>query len=333
MQISWTDFNPVSVKDLEPLIQARRLRRTAAGTRPGPEDSVSVSFWLQELQRADVASTAHCEECIRDIWGLNFKGQDSMAWIMGSAELRKWLRAIRSSILIIDSETRPDELMNPLTLSLALVVQTLTTNADFPVLSFFCGLRTNDEYDEELSGPVGMLNCLNAQFLTFLKENKPGTFLPSLENRKFRQRSQQHVSQALDLLELLVEQLTADDDAVIVVIDSACRLVGSSSKADKALRGILEIAEKATVAFKVLISDMFSSHSVKGRAVEKLFVPDHIDGDRQGLNLDMMQSEARSSAAVFRRHRDTESSSSGSSSSEDDTDSSGDETSDSEDDG
>lgn len=212
--------------------------------------------------------------------------------------------------------------MNPLTLSMALVVQTLTADADFPVLSFFCGLRTNDAYDEQLSGPVGMLNCLNAQFLAHLRGRNPDIFVPCLEGRRFRQQSQRHVTEALDLLDHLVKQLSPGDDAVIVVIDSACRLVGSSAKADKAIRGILSLAKKAPVVFKVLITDMLTNRAIEGRTVTKLFLPDYIDGGRQGLNLDMVQSETTASAALFRTHQDEDSSGVDCDSSTDATDSS-----------
>ena len=322
-----TDFNPVSVKELKGLLEACKEISTAAGARLS-----SVDAWLQELQRSDISSTSHCEECLRNSWSLNFKGQDSMAWIMGSGELRSWLRSSRSSILVIDSETRPDDTLNPLTMSIALTVHTLTTKADFPVLSFFCGLHTNDAYDEELSGPVGMLNCLNAQFLTYLNSRNPGIFLPVLEGDRYRRRSQRHITEALGLLQLLVQRLTPNEDAVIVVVDSACRLVGPRPKAEKALKGILDIAKKAPLTFKVLISDMLSSDPLDGRAAMKLFVPDYIDGGRQGMNMDMMQSEAKASTATFRARRNAGSSESECSASEGETSGCEDETDSSEDD-
>lgn len=121
-------------------------------------------------------------------------------------------------------------------------------------------------------------------------------FLPSLGGRKFRQQSQRHVTEALDLLALLVQQLSPDDDAIIVVIESACRLVEPSLKAGKALRCILKFAEKTPVVFKVLITDMISNRPI----VTKLFVPDYIDGERQGLSFGMVQSETTASAAGFK---------------------------------
>ncbi|ROV87889.1 hypothetical protein VMCG_10294 [Cytospora schulzeri] len=302
----------VSVKDLKAIQQNWTLTRASSDTGPS-----SLDLWLQELQRPDVASTAHCKECLRNSWDLSLKAQDSLMWITGSDELRSWLRASQSTTLVIDSETRPDELMNPMTLSMALVVETLTDKADFPVLSFFCGFRANDAYNEQLSGPLGMLNCLNAQFLMYLRRWNPDIFIPSLGGRRFRQQSQRHVTEALNLLELLVQQLSPTDDAIVIVIESACRLVGPSSKADKAIRGILDIAENAPIIFKVLITDMMSNRAIEGRAVTKLFLPDYIDGERQGLNLDMMQSEATKSAAAFRPHQNSDSSSDGSSSSDD----------------
>lgn len=310
-------MHSVSAKDFKALLDRCKPAMATAATGPN-----SADLWLQELQRSDVASTSHCEECLRNSWGLSFKGQDSMAWILGSDELRSWLRASRSSTLVIESETRPDELMNPVTLSMALVVQTLTADADFPVLSFFCGLHTNDAYDEQLSGPVGMLNCLNAQFLAHLRRRNSDIFVPCLEGRRFRQQSQRHITDALDLLDHLMKQLSPGDDAVIVVIDSACRLVGSSSRADKAIRGILSLAKKAPVVFKVLITDMLTNRAIEGRTVTKLFLPDYIDGGRQGLNLDMVQSETTASAVLFRTHQDEDSSGVDCDSSTDATDSS-----------
>ncbi|KUI71150.1 hypothetical protein VM1G_07001 [Cytospora mali] len=317
----------VSVKGCQAFLKAWKTTPTSTPASARPN---AVDLWLQELQRSDISSTAQCEECLRNSWDLSFKGQDSMAWIMGSGELRSWLRASQSTTLVIDSETRADEVMNPVTMSMALVVQTLTSNADFPVLSFFCGLHTNDAYDEQLSGPVGLLNCLNAQFLTYLRKQNQDIYLPRLGGRKFRQQSQRHITAALELLEILVEQLSPDDDAIVIIIESACRLVGPCSKKDKAIKGILNIAKKAPVIFKVLITDMTSSRPLEGRAVTKLFLPDYIDGERQGLNLDMVQSETTASAAVFKAHRDRDSSEAGSTT--DDTGSSEDTSDSSEDD-
>ncbi|EHK96650.1 hypothetical protein M7I_7630 [Glarea lozoyensis 74030] len=45
-----------------------------------------------------------------------------------------------------------------------------------PVLSFFCGLKTNDTREEEVSGTLGILRSLNAQLqaidLEFLADRK-----------------------------------------------------------------------------------------------------------------------------------------------------------------
>lgn len=53
-----------------------------------------------------------------------------------------------------------------------------------------------------------------------------------------------------------------------------------------------------------------------------LFLPDYIDGERQGLALNMVQSETTASAAEFNGHRDEESTGDSSCSSTDETDSS-----------
>lgn len=320
------------MKDYKAFLAVYKPTRATPGSGPS-----SLGLWLQELQTPDAASTAHCEECLRNSWNLSTKDQDTVAWVTGSAELRTWLRESRrqqpGTVLVVDSGAgRPDRLLNPLTLTVALVVQTLTAAADFPVLSFFCGLRTNDAYDEELSGPVGLLNCLNAQFLTHLRVRNPDIFLPGLDDRRFSGRSRKHVREALDLLELLVRQLSPDEDAVVVVIESACRLVGSDSKrADKAIGGILDIAERATIVFKVLITDMISNRPIEGREVTRLFVPDYIDGGRQGLNLGNLQSEATATAARFKARQDPGSSEDDGDSSSEDSDGSKDNSESSED--
>ena len=247
---------------------------------------------------------------------------DRVKFVMASAELRLWLRSRESTTLVVDSETRPAEVFNALTSSVAIVAKTLISEADFPVLSFFCGLHANEEYDEQRSGPVGMMNGFNTQLMGYFKERHLGMMVhEQLKDPGFRRKSQVRISKSLDLLEQLFKELP-DNDPVVVVIDSACRLLGSGLLAEKAIGGLLRAAARANKTVKMLITSPLSTDKLRVNTFNHLFIPDYIDGDREGLNLELVQADATEAASAFKarsgNHVDSDSISFSTSDSDDD---------------
>ncbi|KAK7697290.1 hypothetical protein SLS64_013678 [Diaporthe eres] len=246
------------------------------------------------------ADSSYIEKCLESIWDLGLKEMDRVKFMMASAELRSWLRSKDSTTLVMESETRPAEVFNALTSSVAIVAQTLISEANFPVLTFFCGLHVNDIYDEQLSGPIGMMNCLNAQLISHFKQLNYGMMAQEkLKDPGFRRKSQVRVSTSLALLEQLFKELS-DDNPVVVVIDSACRLLGPSLPAEKAIGGVLRAAARANKIIKMLITDPISTDEISLNTFTQLFIPDYIDGDREGLNLELVQADAVEAASAFK---------------------------------
>ncbi|POS73063.1 hypothetical protein DHEL01_v208542 [Diaporthe helianthi] len=270
----------------------KALQASPQQNEPQPS---SIDLWLQELAQPQ-RNSPYIDKCLENIWGLSLKEMDRVKYIMASAELRSWLRSSRSAMLIIDSETRPDDVFNALTSSIAIVTHTLILEANFPVLSFFCGLHANEVYDEHLSGPIGLLNCLNAQLLSYFKEQDVDTTVhQQLQKPKFRRRSQNKVSKSLELFEIMLNDLS-ESDPVVIVVDSACRLRGSRQLANQAIRGLLQVAGKANRVVKILISSPWSTDELGLNGFDQLYIPDYIDGDREGLNLELAQKDAAEAA-------------------------------------
>lgn len=257
----------------------------------------SIHLWLEELAQPS-SDSSYLEQCLENVWDLSLKDMDRVKYVMASAELGSWLRSSRSTTLVIDSETRPAEVFNALTSSIAIVTQTLISEAKFPVLSFFCGLHANEVYDEQSSGPMGMLNCLNAQLMSYFKERDLHmTVYEQLKKPKFRRRSQTSVSKSLGLLESLFRDLP-EEDPVVVVIDSVCRLLGSRPLANEAIRGLVEVARRADRKVKILITSPWSTDELGLNNFMELYIPDYIDGDREGLNLELVRKDAAEAASA-----------------------------------
>jgi hypothetical protein len=289
------NFKSVAIKGPENFgFKALETSLPESRTRPD-----SIDLWLRELGQTR-SDSSYIEKCLESVWDLSLREMDRVKFVMASAELRLWLRSRESTTLVIDSETRPAEVFNALTSSVAIVAKTLISEADFPVLSFFCGLHANEEYDEQRSGPVGMMNCFNTQLMSYFKERHLGMMVhEQLKDPGFRRKSQVRISKSLDLLEQLFEELP-DNDPVVVVIDSACRLLGSGLLAEKAIGGLLRAAARANKTVKMLITSPLSTDKLRVNTFNQLFIPDYIDGDREGLNLELVQADATEAASSFK---------------------------------
>ncbi|KAK7709976.1 hypothetical protein SLS63_013118 [Diaporthe eres] len=303
---SLAEFLRQMKQDEEALREKKRVLQTQ--TIQDKQDSQSIrsdliqnsmDLWLREVDQCR-SDSSYIEKCLESIWDLGLKEMDRVKFMMASAELRSWLRSKDSTTLVMESETRPAEVFNALTSSVAIVAQTLISEANFPVLTFFCGLHVNDIYDEQLSGPIGMMNCLNAQLISHFKQLNYGMMAQEkLKDPGFRRKSQVRVSTSLALLEQLFKELS-DDNPVVVVIDSACRLLGPSLPAEKAIGGVLRAAARANKIIKMLITDPISTDEISLNTFTQLFIPDYIDGDREGLNLELVQADAVEAASAFK---------------------------------
>ncbi|KAK1974988.1 hypothetical protein LZ30DRAFT_639419 [Colletotrichum cereale] len=206
-----------------------------------------VDKWNTSIGNFNPSSDNHIKACIRAGLGqLTLEDREKSEWILSSPEVRNWMRLDETSILNIRGENAPQGLFHPLSFTAALIAETLQKSTDYPVLAFFCGLRTNDTFDDLYCGPMAVLKGLNGQLMKFCLEKRPGVNMSLLElqTKRLIKRSTEKYKYALQLFHGLLN-LLEEKDVVFVILDSWSRLLGDRTQADK-------IIEKLSQTFKDL---------------------------------------------------------------------------------
>ncbi|TIC99607.1 hypothetical protein CH35J_005007 [Colletotrichum higginsianum] len=251
-----------------------------------------VDQWLESIGEFDPSPEAHVKECIRAGLGqLRLDDREKSEWIMSSDEFRNWMRLDKSNILSIRAEEAPDGLFHPFCFTAALVSEILRKSTGYPVLSFFCGLRTNDSFDTVLCGPNAVVKSLNGQLLQFCLQKRPGVDLSSLDRRKKNliKKSTKKVEYGMRLFRGLLESLE-DKDVVYVILDSWSRLLGSREEADDVIKGLRQTVEDLpNLVIKLLVLDALASDPVHELAYSLLYVPEEIDGWKNNVQLSQLE--------------------------------------------
>jgi len=217
---------------------------------------------------------------------------------MDSDELYEWLSRSQSCVLAMEAETAPESLRNAMSFTTALLAMRLTNTANFPVLSFFCGLGTNASTNDDVSGPTAMLQSFNGQFLKFFLEQRSTVDLSFLAGEKYFQKSGEKVKHALTLFSQLLD-LLGEKDAIFILIDSFSRLSGCEADGDKIMDRIIDMtARNPNLIIKVLITDPLPNCPLKARADLSLYLPDYVDGGKHGINIELLE---QGNDAVIRR--------------------------------
>ncbi|KAF3768738.1 hypothetical protein M406DRAFT_286718 [Cryphonectria parasitica EP155] len=239
-----------------------------------------VGSWLDLIGDFDASSENHVKECIRAGLGqLTLEDREKSQWIMSSGEVRNWLRLDQSSVLNIRAEEAPQGLFHSLSFTAALLAETLQKSTNYPVLSFFCGLRTNDSFDSELCGHMAVLKSLDGQLMKFCLEKRPGVDLSSLEQQKKRliKKSTEAPKYAFRLFRELLG-LLEEKDVVFVILDSWSRLLGDRTQADKIIEKLSQTTkELPNLVIKILVLDALASDAVNQVADVCLYVPEEVD--------------------------------------------------------
>jgi hypothetical protein len=255
------------------------------------ENAEVVNKWNRELAELRLDPIENVTECLKDAENLDIEEQDKIQFIMNSEELYEWLSRSQPCVLRIEAETPPDDLINALSSTAALLAKTLEGSSKHPVLSYFCGLRTNTSTDENYSGPMALLNSLNSQLLFFIQQNRSSTVdLSFLGKYKQFQKSHERPKYALDLFTRLL-QLLPQTDVVFILIDSFSQISKDKEEADRILQRILNMTKKEShIILKILVTDCLPGCCIKRlHGLLSLFVPDHVDGERYGINMDFFE--------------------------------------------
>ncbi|KAF0331851.1 hypothetical protein GQ607_000971 [Colletotrichum asianum] len=282
-------FNPVNGGLKEPL---PKRRQGDLEVRIPEQNNKIAEEWYESLQDFDPSPEKHVIECMRAGLGrLTLEDREKSQWIMSTPEVSNWLRLDESNILGVRAENAPDGLYHPLSFTAALLTETLQRSTEFPVLSFFCGIRTNEKFDRVLCGSLAVLNSLNGQLLKYFSQKRPGVDLSLLqqENERLMKKSTQKPKYAVKLFRGLLE-LLENDDVVFIILDSWSRLLGDRIEADKAIEKLSQTTNDFPhLAIKILVLDPLPSDSIHELAHSVLYVPDEIDGWKNDVSLSLLK--------------------------------------------
>lgn len=249
-----------------------------------------VDRWFSQLGSFDPDPSNDITECINSIETIGMREKDKIQWMMNSGEIYEWLSTSKSCTLEVTAETAPENIMNSITITSALLCKTLVSATSFPVLAFFCGIRTNDAPSEQANSRA-LLKSLNGQLLRFIQKCRPTIDLSFLSEKDYAQKA---------LFKRLLH-LFPKGDAVFITIDSFSRISGSNDDAKKLLETLCKsFAEVPDLTIKLLVTDTLSNCSVKRWANSSLHVPDFVEGDRDGINIDFVKKESKLAIQEFK---------------------------------
>lgn len=234
---------------------------------------------------------------------LSMDDQDKVQHIMADPGLFEWLNALNSTVLLVQSELTFDESINPLSFSSAFLAQTLQATYKSPVLYYNCRIRREESLDEEMSGPLALLNTLNAQLIIHILETQADSveldFLKKDElSKNSRKRIKYKLRESRRLFKRLIECLP-ESDVVFIIIDGMSCLTGDENLANKVLRDILRLASHSTTRrVKLLLTDVLSKTVLDYHDYLEVFVDSRVDSSGQPLNLQFLQEETQNTLST-----------------------------------
>ncbi|SPO05930.1 uncharacterized protein DNG_08619 [Cephalotrichum gorgonifer] len=287
--------NPVSA------MPSMAIKRTGS-IIPIEQMAELANTWLSRLGEFDPLSERHISECMSGVSKLSPEEKDQVQWLMAEDALTDWLRLTDSRLLSIQAESAPVNLFNAMSFTAATLAFTLGTTTDYAVLSFFCGLRTNDSRDIADSGPKAVLKSLNGQLLSFITSKRQTADLSFLEGKKLMKKSRKTWEYAMKLFRKLLGALP-DGDVVFVILDSFSRLVGTGRDAEKGNELIEELhalTKKMPLVIKVLVTDALPKCPVKKLADKTIYVLDDVDGWKNDFSTSMLEEKKKAVIDEFR---------------------------------
>ena len=234
------------------------------------------------------------EECLDNFECFSGAEKDQARYILVSEEVQDWLREEDRRILVVEPENAPDEILNPLTFAAAFLAKSFKANKSKPtVLCFHCGIRANDSIDEKHSGPLAMLNSLNAQLLTQTLQTKGDVPIPILEDPTQRKRLRKRTSKALKLFRQTLDAFSAQDP-IFIIVDALSRMPGSQAQREETIEGLLSVVEDVDATVKVVLTDMCSLKGVvEEREFIELYVEEYVDRWKQDVSVEHLDEDTR----------------------------------------
>ncbi|KEF52318.1 uncharacterized protein A1O9_11558 [Exophiala aquamarina CBS 119918] len=296
------------------MLTAPRKPRPFRAATPSPAPAASrgkttlrlIKDWLAEAGIGKSTAQKDRRLTLSRFYDLDIESKDILWWILGTPELKAWLNTEGPQSLLVQSETPPDDLLNPLSFAAAFLADRIQSiDADnIPVLSFMTGVRRVESvHSKSELRPLSIMNHLNTQLLAFILKQRIQIDLSAiLKPEKTLTRTQSNLSAALRLTEQILTQFP-EDSMLFIIIDSAAAHDGADDDNRSELRlftGLLQLGDRTGVAVKVLLMDTLPGLAASLRKVpfECLLVPDSVDGERQDLAFDTLAADADEAAFV-----------------------------------
>jgi hypothetical protein len=280
----------------------------------------TVATWLEHLHTAHCAIREDLKECMQHFGTFSPAEKQQVQWILTSDEIHAWLQTSQSSILIIESQTYPAGVFNPLSFTSSFLAKALRKQ-ECLAICFFAGLRANESMQEDVSGPAAMLASLFAQLMTNVRKKLKDVHIPDMpeqdgntntmdsdneaeavpriakpstrEKKSTEATTQQkedtdlHASTKITNLKGAIGRLVDElppRTCVFVVMDSMIHLTGADAENDDAMKFVLDLVESSKLAVKILATGVFSTAVLDNVDYELLFLPDFPDAGGQDIN-------------------------------------------------
>lgn len=244
------------------------------------------------------------ESYLHDLNSLETDDKDKMRFILECPELRLWMTAPTSRVLIIDAETPPDCLTNPVACGSAVLADALATSSgDLFVLSYMCAYRACAN-NLASNSPAFLVRSLAAQLLLQIADKELDIDLSFLMDRDYRRYSRKTLSGSLNLLGRLLQKLPAGE-TVIIIIDSVSHLPGTLNEGAEDMKNLLETIDGSEAIVKVLMTLPGPPHlaEVERSQWPVLYVPDFVNGWNDNLNDDLFEHYVEGLVNEFRLAR------------------------------
>jgi len=256
-----------------------------------------VNNWLDHLRPVHYAVTEDFRECFHSFGSFSLAEKDKVQWLITSDEIHSWLEAPQSAVLIVEPQTHPDSVLNPVSFTSAFLAK-LLRKQDYPTVCFFCSMRSNVSMEREKSGPGAMLQSVFAQLLVQIKKKRPEINLAAFPKPDAKPLKLRNIAGLLKRICKLLDMLP-DRDCVFILLDSVLDLAGRDSEDDEVIEGILKLADDTRLTIKIMATSVFSTVVRDCGKYATLFLPDFLDGGGHAINPVFFEDDTLESLEAF----------------------------------
>ncbi|CAI6342067.1 unnamed protein product [Periconia digitata] len=287
--------------DLQRALAMRTERESAAARR----NHKAVSALLRLLKPTCTTVDSDLREAFDGAGTMSAGDVEKIQFALTSDAMYRWLKLPRSNVLLVECQTFPVTIPNPITYVTAYLTKMLREK-EYPTTAFFCGLQANTSMDKRKSGPIALIKSLLAQLLLEVEKKRPTTHIAQTRAFVKNGESLKDVNFVFDCLHRFLSLIDSPTGGIFILIDSAVYLTGSDAENSEILRLLLSLTRDSKLMVKILITGVFSVTTVHGLACEVLYVPDDIPGGGIGFDPNFLEESMLESFGEFELLEDNE---------------------------